>query len=171
MGWRATPHNAACRNALLLHDGQALAALQAPRAEDVASPGRRHAVQEAVPAPSRDDLRLIRALGHCPSFDNNIALPRAQRSIGGAPQAYKRLPAQEPGVVLTPTPQPATSTALPATSTAQPTGGRAGAIVGPNTGSGPGGGSGDARAPWIVLGIALLFAGLFATAAGRSVRT
>ncbi len=70
----------------------------------------------------------------------------------------------------TPTPAPPTSTAAPATSTVQPTGGRAGAIVGPNTGSGPGGGSGDARAPWIVLGIALLFAGLFATAAGRSVR-
>ena len=78
------------RIALLLHDGQALAALQAPRAEDVAAPGRRHAVQEAVSAPSRDDFWLIRALGHCPSFDNNIALPRAQRSIGGPPQAYKR---------------------------------------------------------------------------------
>ena len=69
----------------------------------------------------------------------------------------------------TPTPAPPTSTAAPATSTVQPTGGRAGAIVGPNTGSGSAGGGRSASLLLIAAGV-LMATGVFAGAVGRKVR-
>ncbi len=74
MCWRAIEHNAALPDgAGLLHDHETLAALESARADHVAAAGRGHAVQEAMAAAARNDLRLIGALRHASSFDNNIA--------------------------------------------------------------------------------------------------
>ena len=91
MCWRVIEHNAAfCRFPLLLDYGEALASLEPARSEHVAPARGGHAVQEAVPTAARDDFRLVGALGHANSFDGNIALLRAQRSIGGERWADKR---------------------------------------------------------------------------------
>lgn len=95
-----------------------------------------------------------------------VATPTQGRLKTHTPTATTTAAATSTPVPTTNTPSPS-ATGVPVIP-ASPTGGRAGAIVGPNTGSGPG--SGSSRSLFLFGAMMIAVSGMAATAIGRKVR-
>ena len=97
--------------------------------------------------------------------------PQPDLSPTKAPRLKTHTPTRTATAIAssTPTPAPPTNTPAPTATPSTPTGGRAGAIIGPNTGTG--GSAGGRSTSLLLIGAGVLMAtGVFAGAVGRTVR-
>ena len=125
---------------------------------------------------SSDGLLLAVVTDRGFSLVNPNATPTPATPTEEAPATPRHLkthtPARAPTSAPTSTPTPVPPANTPAASTTavetSPSGGRAGVIIGPNTGGGPDGGS--SRSIFLIGAAMLPVAGIFATAIGRKVR-